>query len=137
MNSLVLKPWRCVVFLGGVIPGTTPWSGLRPTRVLAAGRRPPLRVPCAFRRCTPAEAFLCRRLVAAEPFLALWRIFPATTYACSSHAPTGVYLGIFPEKISSPRGALGRMSMWSLVYHIFCKNQSLTGVANGQFQAFS
>src|SRR5215831_9697232 len=97
MNSLVLNPWRWVVFLA-VIPGTTPCSGLRPSLATGAPRRTSPREACEVRRAAPADDFLARRLTPDGPFLDFERIFPATTYACRWHAPTRVYMGTVPEK---------------------------------------
>src|SRR5215467_8146691 len=82
MNSLVLKPCRWVVFLLVVIPGMTPSPApfLVPA-VLAAGALP---------RTAPREAWEVRRvsadffgprLMPAEPFFDLCRVFPATAHA--------------------------------------------------------
>src|SRR5438309_6618405 len=78
MNSLVLKPWRWVVFLL-VIPGVAPSSGLRRTGVLATGapRRVAARGACDALRRSPVEVFLVRRVMAVV-FLDRWRVFPAT-----------------------------------------------------------
>src|SRR5215831_172699 len=78
MNSLVLKPWRWVVFLI-VIPGVAPSSALRRTGVLATGapRRVAARGACDARRRSPVEVFLVRRVMAVV-FFDRWRVFPAT-----------------------------------------------------------
>src|SRR5262245_43646743 len=82
MNSLVLKPCRCVGFLLLVIPGMTPSPGpLRLPAILGAGAPP---------RTAPREAWAVRRTAAdffgprvilVEPFFDLLRVFPATAHA--------------------------------------------------------
>src|SRR4051812_1209434 len=111
MNSLVLKPWRCVVFFG-VIPGIAPCSGLLRPSALATGaaRRAVPRAACEVRRTGPAAVFLALRLVPDEPFLVFWRIFPATAYACLARPYTGLY-GDRSRKIMLPMGSLRYKSM--------------------------
>src|SRR5438309_12039453 len=85
MNSLVLKPWRWVVFLL-VIPGVAPSSGLRRTGVLATGaaRCVAARGACDALRRSPVEVFFVRRAMAVV-FLDRWRVFPATALPCVGH----------------------------------------------------
>src|SRR5216684_3034794 len=80
MNSVVLKPWRWVVFLL-VIPGVAPSSGLRRTGVLATGapRRVAARGACDALRRSPVVVFFGRRVEAAV-FFDRWRVFPATAF---------------------------------------------------------
>src|ERR1051325_3901900 len=67
MNSLVLKPCRCVVFLvGTVIPGVTPCRS-------AVGRAG--FVTGAARRADPRAACEVRRRLAAEGLLAVFLVF--------------------------------------------------------------
>src|SRR5260370_41066172 len=81
MNSLVLKPWRWVVFLG-VIPGTTPCSGLLRPSALATGatRRAVPREACEVRRTGPAAVFFAPRLAPGEALFGFLRIFPAPNF---------------------------------------------------------
>src|SRR5690349_21679939 len=104
MNSLVLKPWRWVVFLE-VIPGTAPCSGLFRPSDLATGatRRAVPREACEVRRTGPAAGFLARRLTPEAPSLHFLRIFPATAFACLRHAPTRVYMVSVPTN-NAPHG---------------------------------
>src|SRR5712692_5990863 len=104
MNSLVLKPWRWVVFLL-VIPGGAPSSGLRRTGVLATGapRRVAARGACDALRRSPAEVFLVRRVTAAV-FFDRWRVFPATAFAWVSR-PWLRFLGNDPKNNAPHRGA--------------------------------
>src|SRR4051794_41901856 len=78
MNSLVLKPWRWVVFLG-VIPGTAPCSGLLRPSDLATGaaRRAVPREACEVRRTGPAAGFFGGRVSAGAPLFGFLRLFPA------------------------------------------------------------
>src|SRR3954452_24268632 len=74
MNSLVLKPWRCVVFFG-VIPGIAPCSGLLRPSALATGaaRRAVPREACEVRRTGPAAGFFARGLAPGEALFVFWR----------------------------------------------------------------
>src|SRR5262249_59273063 len=87
MNSLVLKPWRWVVFLL-VIPGETPSSGLRRTGALPAGapRRVAARGVWDGLRRAPAGVFLVRR-VAAVGLFGRWRGFSAPALLRGSPVP--------------------------------------------------
>src|SRR5262249_59293361 len=87
MNSLVLKPWRWVVFLL-VIPGETPSSGLRRTGALPAGapRRVAARGVWDGLRRAAAGVFFGRR-VAAVGLFDRWRVFPATALCVGLPSP--------------------------------------------------
>src|SRR4051794_41957387 len=93
MNSLVLKPWRWVVFLG-VIPGTAPCSGLLRPSDLATGAAPRAvpREACEVRRTGPAAGFFARRLAPGAPLLVFFRIFPSPTFSGFCHAPPPVFM---------------------------------------------
>jgi hypothetical protein len=72
MNSLVLKPWRCVVFFA-FIPKLTPSaSGLRRWTGFAALTLPRVvgRAGCDGLRLAPEVGFLAFRLMPAVPFFA-------------------------------------------------------------------
>ena len=70
MNSLVLKPCRCVVFFA-FIPKVTPsasglrrWAGFATLTLLRVGRR----VDCDGLRLAPEEGFLAFRLMPVALF---------------------------------------------------------------------
>src|ERR1700748_3053869 len=113
MNSLVLKPWRWVVFLGVGIPGKTPSpAALRLPATLAAGApRAEPREACGVRRAT--ADFLVPRLPPAELFF-VCADFPATADAWIAR-PLARPLGPYRRKIRLPtRGARRRRLFFRL-----------------------
>src|SRR4051812_20377869 len=109
MNSLVLKPCRCVVFLM-VIPLFAPSpSGLRRLRGLfsdlatAAVRPDDRRGACDPLRLARDGAFFTFRRTAGEVFLVRLRAFSATAFAWSARLSVTVPRKR-PEKIRSQLG---------------------------------
>src|SRR5260370_29588255 len=104
MNSLVLKPWRWVVFLG-VIPGTTPCSGLLRPSALATGaaRRAVPREACEVRRTGPAAVFFGRRPTPDQPLFDFFPIFPSPIFSCLIQPPSPGFFCILPQKNTPPR----------------------------------
>src|SRR5262245_24294235 len=136
MNSLVLKPWRWVVFLA-VIPGTAPCSGLRPSLATGAPRRTEPREACEVRRAGLADGFLARRPMPDEPFLDFERIFPATAYACRSTPLHGFIWGLTPKN-KAPRGERSGATPCETSYSTFSLRIKVLlhcKITNGRFAA--
>src|SRR5712691_8903089 len=137
MNSVVLKPWRWVVFLL-VIPGGAPSSGLRRTGVLATGapRRVAARGACDALRRSPAEVFLVRRVTAAV-FFDRWRVFPATAFCVDLTSLVEGYSDT-TRKNMLPWGSGSGAVFCSFSRYIahFRQKSKPYGTAKAQFRAF-